>query len=140
MERLNFKITLDTSYDPDFHETETEFSISVNEHTIKDFITEEKTLDFDVDCSGENVLSISLLNKTPNDVELDVDGNIIKDRLLHILKIEVDDIDITNTGHIHSEYDAGEFGIHRNCMNLGWNGTWKLEFDTPFYIWLLETL
>ena len=27
-----------------------------------------------------------------------------------------------------------------NCKNLGWNGTWKLAFASPFYIWLLENI
>jgi len=27
-----------------------------------------------------------------------------------------------------------------NCIDLGWNGEWQLEFDSPFYIWLLENI
>jgi hypothetical protein len=28
----------------------------------------------------------------------------------------------------------------KNCINLGWNGTWKLPFTSPFYVWLLENI
>ena len=28
----------------------------------------------------------------------------------------------------------------KNCVNLGWNGTWQLAFKSPFYIWLLENI
>jgi hypothetical protein len=28
----------------------------------------------------------------------------------------------------------------QNCVNLGWNGKWTLPFQSPFYIWLLESI
>ena len=28
----------------------------------------------------------------------------------------------------------------KNCVNLGWNGSWSLTWTNPFYIWLLESM
>ena len=101
-----------------------------------------------MDCPEENVLSISLLNKTPDDVELDDERNILKDKLLHIREIEIDDIDVTNLSQMIGEYkptDPWYIENHgtetlRNHKDLGWNGSWELHFNTPFYIWLLESM
>jgi hypothetical protein len=30
--------------------------------------------------------------------------------------------------------------FHIGWLNWGWNGTWKMYYDTPFYSWLLKKL
>jgi hypothetical protein len=86
---------------------------------------------------------------------IDSDGNIIQDLLLNIDTIEIDQIELGPLKWSLSEYypeypERYKSDVFRkgetlpesvnNCVNLGWNGTWKLPFTSPFYIWLLENI
>ena len=81
-------------------------------------------------------------------------GDILKDQLLNIKTIEIDEIDIGGLvfeGVYKPEYpepwasqqrSAGtelpaEF---KNVTQMGHNGTWSFKFESPFYMWLLENL
>ena len=82
------------------------------------------------------------------------DGKIIKDQLLHIKSIEIDDIDIGSLvyeGIYKPEYpepwatQQAEAGNKlpetlKNVTQMGHNGTWTFSFSSPFYMWLLENL
>ena len=82
------------------------------------------------------------------------DGKIIKDQLLHIKSIEIDDIDIGGLvyeGVYKPDYPklwatqqikAGNKlpETLKNVTKMGHNGTWTFTFSSPFYIWLLENL
>lgn len=150
MENLSFKLTLDATWHPEFQEEFPICSIMINDEKCGGpyAIRAETTIEFDHDCAEENTLCIRFNNKMQKDVVLDDEGNIIKDKLLHIKKIEIDDIDITNLCHFHSVYTPTDpwfkenFDVDslRNHMDLGWKGTWEVRFNTPFYIWLLETM
>jgi hypothetical protein len=81
-------------------------------------------------------------------------GNIIKDQLLNIKSIEIDEIDIgalVYEGVYTPAYpepwatqqrDAGKElpESFKNVTKIGHNGTWSLQFESPFYMWLLENL
>jgi len=81
-------------------------------------------------------------------------GKIIKDQMLHIQSIEIDEIDIgalVYEGVYSPEYPEPwatqqKFaGIElpksfKNVTQLGHNGHWELKFASPFYMWLLENL
>ena len=98
-------------------------------------------------------LIIDRLGKNKSQCKLK-DGKIIKDQLLHIKYIEVDDIDIGNLvyeGVYKPEYpepwaiQQREAGNElpetlKNVTKMGHNGTWTLTFTSPFYMWLLENL
>jgi hypothetical protein len=71
--------------------------------------------------------------------------------LLHVESIEIDEIDIGTLKWTASSYfpdypdsylDETQKQIKelKGFVDLGWNGTWKLPFASPFYIWLLENL
>ena len=82
------------------------------------------------------------------------DGKIVKDQLLHIHSIEIDEIDLGGLvyeGIYTPEYpepwasqqkDAGKElpESFKNVTAMGHNGEWKLKFSSPFYMWLLENL
>jgi len=95
---------------------------------------------------GPHTLKIRLENKTNADTLVE-NGEIVKDMLLNINDIIIDDISL---GHLiwtanykldrPQEYQGKTVDHLDNCVNLGWNGTYILLFDSPFYIWLLENL
>ena len=82
------------------------------------------------------------------------DGRIVKDQLLHIKSIEIDDIDIgalVYEGVYTPTYpepwatqqkQAGNAlpQSFKNVTTIGHNGCWALGFESPFYMWLLENL
>ena len=82
------------------------------------------------------------------------DKKIVKDQLLHIKSIEIDEIDIGSLiyeGIYKPEYpepwasQQAEKGNKlpetlKNVTQMGHNGTWTFTFTSPFYMWLLENL
>jgi len=82
------------------------------------------------------------------------DGKIVRDQLLHIKNIEIDEIDIG--GLIYEGVYTPEYpepwatqqrtaGVDlptsfKNVTCIGHNGVWHLKFASPFYMWLLENL
>jgi hypothetical protein len=92
---------------------------------------------------GVQRLVIQLLNKDNSDTVENADKTaIVKDMLLHIKSIEIDEIDLGSLPWSKGTFVAQDPArpTLANCVDLGWNGDWCLEFDSPFYIWLLESL
>jgi len=90
-----------------------------------------------------HLLEIKLLNKTDDDVVQSQDKTeIVKDMLLNIESISIDDIELGQIKWDHSEFVAEDPArpTLKNCVNLGWNGSYQLKFDSPFYLWLLEKM
>ena len=90
-------------------------------------------------------------NKTQTIVE---NEKIVKDQLLQIKSIEIDEIDLGSLiyeGVYKPNYpepwasQQAEAGNKlpetlKNVTQMGHNGTWTLTFTSPFYMWLLENL
>jgi hypothetical protein len=90
-----------------------------------------------------HLLEIKLLNKTDDDVVQSQDQTeIVKDMLLNIESISIDDIELGQIKWDESEFVAEDpvRPTLKNCVNLGWNGSYQLKFDSPFYLWLLEKM
>ena len=148
-ETLHFKIGLKGTFD----EKAPKFTVGVNGiiyHTGKLTVPNEiEYVEFDAEFTdGDYYLEISLLNKVPTDTKKDDNENIIGDLLLSIDSIEIDDIELAtlkwSKSLYYPIYPTSYTGDHvdevKNCVDLGWNGTWKLPFQVPFYIWLLENI
>ena len=67
--------------------------------------------------------------------------------LLNIKDIEIDSISLGQlvwSGEYlidePQEYNGTTITKLDHCVNLGWNGTYVLNFSSPLYIWLLESL
>jgi hypothetical protein len=108
------------------------------------------TVELDVEASeGVHSIAVQLLNKDPvTDVVKNPDDSIAKDMLLNIESIEIDDIDLGHLRYTMSKYQLDKKQLYNNqitdqidnCINLGFNGRYILEFSSPFYIWLLENM
>lgn len=92
---------------------------------------------------GLDKLVIKMYDKDKFQTVLE-NGEVVKDSLINIEKIIFDGIDIgylaQSLSTYHPNEQTGVPAVARNCVNLGWNGTWELPFTTPIYIWLLENL
>jgi hypothetical protein len=115
-------------------------SAEINEPNGKVFYVE-----FQAECIEEfdNVLEIRLENKDDSDTVENLDKTaILKDMLLNIHSIEIDDIAMDHLMWTKSQFhpDDAARPVLYNCVNLGWNGTYTFKFTSPFYLWLLESL
>ena len=144
-ETLKFVVNLGAEY----WEHKPQFSIWVDDHvviqtefnTAPHIVKFERTFD-----EGDHTLKIRLENKTAQDTLIE-NSEIVKDMLLNIDDITIDDISLGNLlwtaeyilDH-PQEYKGNTINHLDGCVNLGWNGTYVLKFTTPFYVWLLEKL
>lgn len=149
MEHLNISVILSGTY----WDKKPAFKILVDE---TEYVSASITTDadqpqvFNVSTkinAGQHVLCIELLNKEQSDTVVDNKGNIVKDMLLNIVEITVNDVPLGILLHTKStykfkpiEFDGQVHTELQNCVNLGLNGRWEFEFTSPFYMWLLETL
>ena len=99
-------------------------------------------------------LIIKRSGKSKNQTVINEKGDILKDQLLNIQNIEIDEIDIGGLvfeGMYTPEYPEPWASQQRsagtelpekfkNVTQMGHNGTWSFKFESPFYMWLLENL
>ena len=145
-ENLNFKISLTGT----FWDHRPQFSVWLDDHVvtqseIASFAEQIVNFDRRID-EGPHELKIRLENKANADTVIE-NGEVVKDMLLNINDITIDDISLGNllwsAEYILDEkqmYKGQEIDHLDDCVNLGWNGTYVLKFTSPFYIWLLEKL
>jgi len=141
-EKLHFKIGVSGSY----WDKLPQFKCCINDCEIVNSAATGNIQHFEFDAEVIEdqtfTLDIWLLNKTDSDTVLDSDNNIIKDMLLNIESIEIDGIDLEFLKWSESEFipQDPDRPILKNCINLGWNGFYRLTISSPFYLWLLEKM
>ena len=145
-EKLSFVVTLSGT----FWDRRPQFSIWLDDQAIiqSEIVSEALqpvTFEHTVD-EGPHTLKIRLENKTTTDTVIE-NGEVVKDMLLNIDDVTIDDISLGNllwsAEYILDKkqtYKGQEIDHLDGCVNLGWNGTYTLKFTSPFYIWLLEKL
>ena len=145
-ENLSFQISLTGT----FWDRRPQFSVWLNDHVViqsEIASSAEQIVSFDRRINeGPHELKIRLENKTNADTVIE-NGEVVKDMLLNIDDITVDDISLGNLLW-SAEYILDKPQIYKGqtidhldgCVNLGWNGTYILKFSSPLYIWLLEKL
>ena len=149
-EKLSFKIGVSGTYwDKKPHFTVLVDDTKYADDHIQGHSNETQFVEFEVELNeGSHELKIRLENKSDRDVEKDGHGNIINDMLLNIDVIEIDGIDLGQLKWSASEFVADntkivngtDMTITKNCINMGWNGTYSIKFESPFYLWLLENI
>ncbi len=123
---------------------------------IKSNDTKPDLIEFEVELEEgkEYKLSLNRQGKINGQTVVNEKGDILKDQLLHIKSIEIDEIEIgalVYEGIYQPEYpepwatqqkEAGNElpSTLKNVTQMGHNGTWTLTFTSPFYMWLLENL
>ena len=154
-EKIHFKIKLSGTY----WDKRPHYVILVDDQEcVNAYVTKESDqaeyVEFDckVEEDTEHVLRIKFDNKTTEDTITDVtdpDNHVIvKDMLLNLLDIEVDDIELSTLTQMLGvfKYDEPQdFPVPGAtelpyCVNFGFNGTYELKFSSPFYLWLLENI
>ena len=145
-ESLKFEIGLTGTY----WDKKPQFSVWLDDHVVmqSEIASEaEQIVNFEHKISeGPHTLKIRLENKTNRDTVIE-NGEVVKDMLLNIDDITIDDINLGNllwsaeyVLDIPQVYKGQTIDHLDGCVNLGWNGTYILKFSSPFYIWLLEKL
>ncbi len=156
-EKLKFKLELyATMWDTPPH---AQILINDTKYFDKDVTGTEsapEVIEFEHECTeGQKYeLIIKRSGKTNKQTIINEKGDILKDQLLHIKYLEIDEIDlggIVYEGVYTPEYpepwasQQRESGrdlqdSFKNVTQMGFNGTWNLGFESPFYAWLLENL
>jgi hypothetical protein len=97
---------------------------------------------------GEHTLTVSYRGKNigKRHTILDEAGNIVKDQILSIDAVFIDNIDLGHLAIKLGKYytnnsDGGNHPpLFEGKRSFGMNGNWKLNFTVPTYMWLLENL
>ena len=156
-EKLKFKIELyATMWNSPPH---AEIMIDDKSHFNGDITTSESdptsiefTHEFDEGSSYDLIIKRS--NKGKNQTIVNEKGDILKDQILHIKNIEIDEIDIGALVYegvykpvypprwAQQQKQAGKDlpESFKNVTAMGHNGTWTFKFASPCYMWLLENL
>ena len=114
------------------------------------------TVEFEAELTdgSEYNLIIDRSGKGKSQTIVNEKGDILKDQLLHIKSIEIDEIDIgalVYEGVYTPDYPEPWATQQRkanvelpesfkNVTQMGHDGQWKFTFSSPFYMWLLENL
>ena len=121
--------------------------VYINDTLIfENLITGPTAISWSGSVNENNTITVEMYNKQDGDTVTDDAGKIINDVLLNINNISIDEIDLDNLLWTNSTYYPNHNDNQptpesvKECVNLGWNGRWKLEFTAPVYLWLLENL
>lgn len=156
IEKLKFKLELYSTYWDKTPRAE----ILINSHShFTQMITgtekEPTVIEFEHELTeGEKYSLIIERSGKDNRQTVVENGQIVKDQLLHIKSIEIDEIEIgalVYSGLYTPQYpepwasEQAKAGnalpeSFKNVTTMGHNGRWELGFTSPFYMWLLENL
>ena len=156
-EKLKFKIELyATMWDKPPH---AEIIVDGKSYFDGDITSTEDTptlIEFEAELEEDKNydLIINRSGKGANQTVVNEKGDLLKDQLLNIKNIEIDEIDIGGLlyeGVYTPQYPEPWATQQRNSGNelkktfknvtqMGHIGEWKLTFVSPFYMWLLENL
>lgn len=142
-ETLKFKIGLSGTY----WDRKPQYTVLIDDVKVAEGVADSEVsyveFSHDLEDDKSHTVNIRLENKTNYDVVQSEDkSTIVKDMLLNIESISIDDVDLGQLKWDKSKFvgDDPSRPVIANCVNLGWNGTYTLEFSCPFYLWLLENM
>lgn len=107
--------------------------------------TEHVEIELDDTLEAEHNLEIVMSGKTQDHTKLDEQGNIVKDALLKITDVSIDEVDVSLLLYTLATYSHDFNGTADHTRVpfhglLGCNGIVSFKFSTPYYLWLLENM
>ena len=109
-------------------------------------VESKQKIAFNVDCEpGEQVLKFVLKNKTSAHTVLDDNGKIVTDACVGIENFQIDHVALEHTFleqcRYYHDFNGSQDLIEDDFFGtMGCNGTVVLQFASPVYRWLVETL
>ena len=109
-------------------------------------VRETQTIRFSVDCEpGEQVLEFVLKNKTAQHTVLDEYGEIVQDACVGIENFQIDHVALEHTFleqcRYYHDFNGSQDLIEDDFFGtMGCNGTVVLQFASPVYRWLIDTM
>ena len=106
---------------------------------------QEITVEFEDTDDQSHVLEFVLSGKTTDHTQITEQGEITSDVTIQIQHIAFDDILIdqifSELAEYHHDFNGTKSAtVERFYGEMGCNGTVRLEFTTPIYLWLLENM
>ena len=104
------------------------------------------SIEFDIsDEDGDHVFEIELSGKKTDHTQIDSAGQITRDLIVTISNICFDEINIDQIAYLKGVYGHDFNGTKpmvqdRFFGTMGCNGTVRLDFHSPIYLWLLENM
>jgi hypothetical protein len=113
-----------------------------NSDHVKDQV--EFTHEFE-ELDGNHELKFVMKNKTAEHTTLNRHNEIIEDAVLNISKFSFDDIELGElvpklAVYSHDCNGTADMSDYNFYGDMGCNGTARLEFTSPIYLWILENL
>ena len=111
-----------------------------------DHVVDSQQLNYEFEDDGnEHELQFVMKNKTIDHTQVDENGNIIKDACLTVQDVAFEGIELGHMFVEQSVYTHDFNGTQDKVDNkffgsMGCNGTVRLKFTTPIYLWLLENM
>jgi hypothetical protein len=112
---------------------------------VQDSISFNHEFQTSADSQQDHELCFVMKNKLPEHTKLDNNSNIIKDAVLEITRLAINEIELGNMvtelmTYTHDYNGTGQPVQDRFYSVMGCNGTVSLRFSTPFHIWLLQNM
>jgi hypothetical protein len=120
--------------------------IDNNKFFDTDHVTQTQDVGVEIiDDEAEHVLRLVMKNKTSADTKVNAAGEIVQDARLIIEDVAFDEIKLGYVftklaKYTHNFNGTGAETQENFYSEIGCNGTVRLEFNTPVYLWLLEHL
>lgn len=144
MDRI--KISLDITNTSEFHNMGIELWVDKDKFFDQAISPGRHHVIHEFDCDeGEHYLNLVLKNKTHENTQIDEQGHIIKDALINVSNVCLDEINIDTMMHaladyVHDQNGTKTIAVHDFYGDLGCNGRVQLKFSAPVYLWLLENM
>jgi hypothetical protein len=99
----------------------------------------------DDNVEAEHILELTLKNKLPEHTQISDTGEIVADAVIKITDISFDQVPIGEIVFDQASYSHNFNGNGPDTQEnffgvMGCNGTVKLKFTTPVYLWFLENM
>lgn len=97
-----------------------------------------------VDDVGPHSFRVEMFGKSAEHTKL-IDDKIVKDVLINVTHISIEDIDLTkllwNKGVYRHSFNSSREPVDNKFFgSMGCNGSFSLTFESPFFIWMLENM